>query len=164
MSSTLMFSQSFYNLQIEGIQGETIDFNNFKEKYVLVVNVASRCGYTKQYADLETLNQQHENLVILGVPCNQFANQEPKSEEEILKFCTNKYNVSFPMTKKIKIKGKSKHPLYQWLTEKEKNKVDDFKISWNFNKFLINPEGKLIGHFTSKVKPLNDKITSLIKP
>ena len=147
MSSTILFAQSFYDLKIEDIKGDTIYLNDFKGKYVLVVNVASRCGYTKQYADLEKLNQQYENLTILGVPCNQFANQEPRSEKEILEFCTNKYDVSFPMTSKVNVKGKTKHPLYQWLTEKEKNKINDFRISWNFNKFLIDPEGNLIEHF-----------------
>ncbi|MBF25525.1 MAG: glutathione peroxidase [Flavobacteriales bacterium] len=161
--SSIIFSQSFYDLSIKSIEGDTINFDQFKGQYVLVVNVASRCGYTKQYADLETLYQTYDNLVVIGVPSNQFANQEPRSEAEILKFCTDKYNVSFPMTSKINVKGQYKHQLYAWLTEKNNNLVDDFKISWNFNKFLINPSGKLIGHFTSKVKPLNSKITSLIK-
>tara|TARA_Y100000588_G_C13968320_1_gene801819 strand:+ start:258 stop:734 length:477 start_codon:yes stop_codon:yes gene_type:complete len=158
-----MFAQSFYDLKIKGIEGDTINFSDFKGKYVLVVNVASRCGYTKQYADLEKLYNRYPNLIVLGVPSNQFANQEPKSELEILQFCSDKYNVSFPMTSKIKVKGKLKHPVYAWLTEKENNQVDDFKISWNFNKFLIDPEGNLIEHFTSKIKPLNENITSLIK-
>jgi len=163
MSSTILFSQSFYDLKIEDIKGDTIHLDDFKGKYVLIVNVASQCGYTKQYADLEKLNQQYDNLSILGVPCNQFANQEPKSEKEILEFCTNIYNVSFPMTSKIDVKGKAKHPLYQWLTEKEKNRISDFRISWNFNKFLIDPKGNLVEHFGSGVKPMNKKITSLIK-
>ncbi len=163
MSSTILFSQSFYDIAIKDITGENLNLNEFKGKYVLVVNVASRCGYTKQYADLEKLYQEYENLVILGVPCNQFANQEPKNEAEILEFCRNKYDVSFPMTSKVNVKGKSKHPLYQWLTEKEKNKINNFRISWNFNKFLINPDGDLVAHFGSGVKPLNKKITSFIK-
>ena len=163
MSSTILFAQSFHDLKIEDIKGDTIYLNDFKGKYVLVVNVASRCGYTKQYADLEKLNQQYENLTILGVPCNQFANQEPRSEKEILEFCTNKYDVSFPMTSKVNVKGKTKHPLYQWLTEKEKNKINDFRISWNFNKFLIDPQGNLMEHFGSGVKPLSQEIISLIK-
>ena len=106
---------------------------------------------------------KYHNLIVLVVPSNQFANQEPKSEREILQFCSDKYNVSFRMTSKIKVKGKLKHPVYAWLTEKENNQVDDFKISWNFNKFLIDPEGNLIEHFTSKIKPLSENITSLIK-
>ncbi len=163
LMSNFIFSQSFYDLSIKSIEGEVINFDQFQGKYVLIVNVASKCGYTKQYADLEILYQTYDNLIVLGVPSNQFANQEPKSESEILRFCTNNYNVSFPMTSKINVKGKSKHPVYSWLTEKEYNKVDDFSITWNFNKFLIDPQGDLIGHFPSKIKPLNSKITSLIK-
>tara|TARA_B000000475_G_scaffold260742_1_gene244772 strand:+ start:77 stop:604 length:528 start_codon:yes stop_codon:yes gene_type:complete len=164
ISSTILFAQSsFHEIQIEDINGSTLNLNDFKGKYVLVVNVASNCGYTKQYSDLEKLYQEYDNLVVLGVPCNQFANQEPKNEKEILQFCKQNYNVSFPMTSKINVKGKSKHPLYQWLTEKEKNKIGDFRISWNFNKFLINPDGNLIEHFGSSIKPFNKKIKSLIK-
>ncbi len=163
MSSLLLTGQSFYDLKIEGINGDTIYFNDFKGKYVLVVNVASKCGYTKQYSDLEKLNQEYDNLIILGVPCNQFANQEPKNEKEILQFCTETYNVSFPMTSKVNVKGKSQHDVYQWLTKKTQNKVDDFRISWNFNKFLISPEGDLIKHFGSSIKPFNKSINSLIK-
>ena len=163
MSSLLLTGQSFYDLKIEGINGDTIYFNDFKGKYVLVVNVASKCGYTKQYADLEKLNQKYDNLIILGVPCNQFANQEPKNEKEILQFCTETYNVSFPMTSKVNVKGKAQHDVYQWLTKKTQNKVDDFRISWNFNKFLISPEGNLIKHFGSSIKPFNKSINSLIK-
>jgi len=156
-------AQNFHNITIESITGEELSMSEFKGKYVLVVNVASRCGYTKQYADLEQLYQLHDNLVILGVPCNQFANQEPQNEEEILQFCSSKYNVTFPMTSKVNVKGNDKHPLYQWLTEREKNKVDDFRISWNFNKFLIDPDGKFIKHFGSSIKPLNKEIASLIQ-
>ena len=133
-TNTIMFSQSFHDIQIEDINGNTLNLIDFKGKYVLVVNVASRCGYTKQYSDLEKLYQEYDNLVVLGVPCNQFANQEPKSEKEILQFCTQNYNVTFPMTSKVNVKGKKKHPLYKWLTEKNQNNVNDFKISWNFNK------------------------------
>ena len=163
ISSTILCAQSFHDIQIKDIQGDTLNLYDFKGKYVLVVNVASRCGYTKQYNDLEKLYQEHDNLIVLGVPCNQFANQEPKSEKEILQFCTQNYNVSFPMTSKVNVKGKSKHPLYQWLTEKDRNKKGDFRISWNFNKFLIDPQGNLIEHFGSGVKPMSQEITSLIK-
>tara|TARA_B110000014_G_scaffold133816_1_gene92515 strand:- start:259 stop:783 length:525 start_codon:yes stop_codon:yes gene_type:complete len=161
--SYLGLSQSFHELEINSITGQEISMNDFKGKYILVVNVASKCGYTKQYKDLEKLSQLYENLIILGVPCNQFANQEPKSEQEIIKFCTNKYNVTFPMTQKVNVKGKNKHPLYSWLTEKSKNNLDDFRVSWNFNKFLISPKGELIKHYGSNTKPLSEKITSLLK-
>ena len=161
--SLITLAQGFHDITIESITGEELSMGEYKGKYVLVVNVASRCGYTKQYADLEKLYQLYDNLIVLGVPCNQFANQEPQNEEEILQFCSSKYNVSFPMTSKVNVKGNDKHPLYQWLTEREKNKVDDFRISWNFNKFLVAPDGKFIKHFGSSIKPLNKEIASLIK-
>ena len=155
-------SQNFHDINITSITGEELSMSTFKGQYVMVVNVASRCGYTKQYADLEKLYQKYDNLVIIGVPCNQFANQEPKNENEILEFCSSKYNVTFPMTSKVNVKGKNKHALYQWLTEKEYNKTGDYKISWNFNKFLVDPNGKLVGHFKSKIKPLSKEITSIL--
>ena len=155
-------SQNFHDINITSITGEELSMSTFKGQYVMVVNVASRCGYTKQYADLEKLYQNYDNLVIIGVPCNQFANQEPKNENEILQFCSSKYNVTFPMTSKVNVKGKNKHALYQWLTEKEYNKTGDYKISWNFNKFLVDPNGKLVGHFKSKIKPLSKEITSIL--
>lgn len=155
-------SQNFHDINITSITGEELSMSTFKGQYVMVVNVASRCGYTKQYADLEKLYQKYDNLVIIGVPCNQFANQEPKNENEILQFCSSKYNVTFPMTSKVNVKGKNKHALYQWLTEKEYNKTGDYKISWNFNKFLVDPNGKLVGHFKSKIKPLSKEITSIL--
>ena len=155
-------SQNFHDINIKSITGEELSMSTFKGQYVMVVNVASRCGYTKQYADLEQLYQKYENLVIIGVPCKQFANQEPKNENEILQFCSSKYNVTFPMTSKVNVKGKNKHALYQWLTEKEYNKTGDYKISWNFNNFLVDPNGKLVGHFKSKIKPLSKEITSIL--
>jgi glutathione peroxidase len=163
LTYTITLGQSFYDIEIQSISGEMITMNEFKGKYVLVVNVASKCGYTKQYADLEELYQSYENLVVLGVPCNQFANQEPESEKEILQFCSSKYNVTFPMTSKVKVKGKDKHPLYQWLTQKDYNKKDDYKINWNFNKFIVDPDGELVDHFKSGVKPLSDDITSVLE-
>ena len=158
----ITLSQSFHDIEIQSINGDLLSMSEFKGKYVLVVNVASRCGYTKQYADLEKLYQSYDNLVILGVPCNQFANQEPQDEKQILKFCSSKYNVTFPMTSKLKVKGEDKHPLYQWLTEKTYNKQADYKVNWNFNKFMIDPNGKLLAHFKSGVKPLSQDITSIL--
>ena len=161
--SSLIYSQNFYDFTMDGISGEKIDFLDFKGQYVLIVNVASRCGFTYQYNDLQRLHDQYENLIVLGVPCNQFANQEPKDEKDIMQFCSNNFNISFPMTKKTDVKGKKQHLVYQWLTDKSKNNFKDLKVSWNFNKFLINPEGYLIGHFGSGTKPMSDKIISLIK-
>ena len=160
---TITLAQSFYDIEIQSINGELLSMSEFKGKYVLVVNVASKCGYTKQYADLEQLYQSYDNLVVLGVPCNQFANQEPKDEKQILEFCSSKYNVTFPMTSKVNVKGKDKHPLYQWLTEKKYNKKVDYKVNWNFNKFMIDPSGKLLEHFKSGVKPLSQDIISVLQ-
>ena len=160
---TITLAQNFHDIEVLSITGETLSMNEFKGKYVLVVNVASKCGYTKQYDDLEELYQLYENLVVLGVPCNQFANQEPEAEQQILQFCTSKYNVTFPMTSKLNVKGKNKHPLYQWLTEKEYNKKDNYKINWNFNKFMIDPNGELIEHFKSGVKPLSQDVISILE-
>ena len=160
--SSFVFSQSFYDLSIQGINGDLISFSEFKDKHVLIVNVASKCGYTSQYADLQKLSEDFDNLIVLAVPCNQFANQEPKAESEIFAFCSNKYDISFPMTKKVKVKGYSQHPIYQWLTQKKLNKVGDYKVKWNFNKFLVNKKGELIGHFPSRIKPYSDDVIKLI--
>ena len=159
----ITLSQSFYDIEIRSINGDVLSMSEFKGKYVLVVNVASKCGYTKQYADLEKLYQSYDNLIVLGVPCNQFANQEPKDEKQIMEFCSSTYNVTFPMTSKIKIKGKDKHSLYQWLTEKTYNKKGDYNINWNFNKFMVDPNGKLVEHFKSGVKPLSQDIISILE-
>ncbi len=138
--------------------------NQFKGKKLLLVNVASECGFTKQYADLEKLYTTYkENLVIIGFPCNQFGGQESGTEEEISKFCSSKFAVTFPLTTKINVKGEQQHPIYQWLTTKANNGIDDYKVSWNFNKFLLDENGQLIGYFSSKVNPLDNEITKLLK-
>jgi len=124
-----------------------------------VVNVASKCGYTSQYECLQRLYEQYSNqLVIVGFPCNQFLFQESGSETKIALFCEKKYGVTFPMTTKVKIKGTNKHHIYKWLTSKELNRVNDYKITWNFNKFLIDDKGKLITRFASSVKPYDERI------
>lgn len=143
---------------------DQICLKDFKGKKILMVNVASACGFTKQYKDLEALYQQHkDHLVIIGFPCDQFGGQEPGSEEEIEKFCATKFNVSFPMTTKIEVKGDNRHPIYAWLTEKSQNKVADYSVSWNFNKFLLNEKGQLIGYFGSRVNPMDPAITDLLR-
>lgn len=140
---------------------EIIDFADFKGKKILIVNVASKCGFTYQYEDLEKLYQTYHNkLVVIGLPCNQFLGQEPGSEEKIATFCATTYGVSFPMTEKVKVKGQNAHELYKWLTKKELNGKSDYKISWNFNKFLIDENGHIIDHFGSKVKPMDEEIMS----
>ena len=162
MNST--YSQSFYELSIPSIVDKEIKMSDFKGKYILIVNVASYCGYTSQYADLQKLSQKYTNqLVVLAVPCNQFGSQEPGSEKEIKTFCESKFDVTFPMTEKVNVKGKNQHPLYAWLTNKEQNGLDNFEVSWNFNKFLINGDGELIAYFKSGVNPLDEQIIEKLK-
>lgn len=155
---------SIYDFQIRALDSEeVINLQDFKGKKILIVNVASKCGFTYQYEDLEKLYQQYnDKLVVIGFPCNQFLGQEPGNEEKIANFCSTTYGVTFPMAQKIDVKGKNAHPIYQWLTSKDKNGKDNYKISWNFNKFLLDEEGSIIAHFPSSVKPLDKAITSLI--
>ncbi len=152
--------KSIHDFKIEALNSdEVIDFSSFKGKKILIVNVASKCGFTRQYDDLEKLYEKYQDkLVIVGFPCNQFLMQEPGSEETIAEFCRVNYGVTFPMTTKINVKGKNQHPIYQWLTSKEYNGKDDYKVSWNFNKFLIDENGNLLEHFASKVEPFDEAI------
>ena len=156
---------TIYQFKIKAINNqEIIDFNDFAGKKILLVNVASKCGFTYQYEGLESLYQKYKDkLIVIGFPCNQFLGQEPGSEEKIAAFCSSKYGVTFPMTQKIKVKGKDAHEIYQWLTSAEKNGKSDYKISWNFNKFLLDEEGRIIDHFGSKVKPMDEEIIRLIE-
>ena len=156
--------QSFYDLTINSIDGELINFNNFKGKKILIVNVASNCGFTSQYRALEDLFQQYkDSLVILGVPCNQFGGQEPKNEVEIIEFCKSNYGVTFLMSEKVHVKGNNQHPLYSWLTNKKKNGSSSSSVKWNFQKYLIDNNGKLINYFYSTTSPTSPKITSIIE-
>ena len=155
---------SFYDLTINAIDGKVMNMADYKGKYVLCVNVASKCGYTPQYEDLEKLYEQYQGkLVIVGFPCNQFLGQEPGTSEEIVSFCQKNYGVTFPLTEKIDVKGKNQHGIYQWLTQKSLNGVADGNVKWNFHKFLISPEGEWLAEFPSGVKPLDTELTSLIK-
>ena len=155
---------SIYDIAINDINGDPIDLHNFKGKSILFVNVASECGFTKQYAGLEELYRKfQENLVVIGLPCNQFGGQEPASEEEIQKFCNKEFGVSFLLTQKIKVKGDQKHPLYSWLTDKSLNGKIDSKIKWNFQKYLVDEKGNLVDYFFSTTKPMSSKITALVK-
>ena len=156
---------TFHQLSIGKLNSdETIQFSDFKGKKVLLVNVASKCGFTYQYKGLQNLHSTYgDSLVVIGFPCNQFLFQEPGSEAKIDSFCRSTYDVGFLMSEKIKVKGDSTHPVYQWLTRKEFNGVGDYKIKWNFNKFLVNEEGQLIGYWDSRVEPEDEKILSLIR-
>ena len=147
------------NFVVELANGSNIQLNNFKNKKLLIVNVASKCGFTRQYKDLQELQKKYgDKLNVLAVPCNQFGFQEPASNEKILKFCEDKYNVSFPITKKTKVIGKSKHKVYAWLTSKRLNGVLESIVKWNFQKYLIDENGFLINYFNSNVSPTSEKI------
>lgn len=150
---------SIYDFEIPALSGELVDFKKYKGKKLLIVNTASKCGYTYQYADLEKLHDQFGNkVVVLGFPANNFLWQEPGSNEEIATFCQKNYGVSFQMFEKISVKGSDKHPLYRWL-EARSGEVP----SWNFCKYLIDEQGEVIGFFPSKVKPLDAEILSLVQ-
>jgi len=153
-------TKSIYDFKVESLNGGTIDFADFKGKKILIVNTASKCGYTPQYEDLEKLYEKYKDrLVIIGFPANDFFSQEPGSNATIEEFCKKNYGVTFPMAAKISVKGKDIAPIYQWLCNKAENGVMDAKISWNFNKFLLDENGKLVAHFKSKVKPMSEEIT-----
>ena len=154
-------AKSIYDFNVESLDGGTIDFSKFKGKKILIVNTASKCGYTPQYEDLQKLYEAYKDkLVIVGFPANNFFSQEPGSNETISEFCKKNYGVSFPMAAKISVKGKNIAPIYKWLCDKEENGVMDAKISWNFNKFLLDENGKIIAHFKSAVKPMSEEIVS----
>lgn len=150
---------SIYDFKVDGLEGGTIDFKDFKGKKILIVNTASKCGFTKQYADLEELHQMYPDLVIIGFPANNFMRQEPGTNEEIAEFCERNYGVTFPMAAKISVKGKDQHELYTWLTQKKYNQVKDSDVKWNFQKYLISENGELLEVFPSKTKPTDPEIT-----
>ena len=155
---------TIYNIEIKSLQNNPIQLSDFKGKYLLFVNVASKCGFTPQYKDLEELhNTYKDNLVVIGVPCNQFGKQEPGSSTEIQEFCEVNYGVSFLITEKIDVKGENQHPLYTWLTYKELNDRKNSSVKWNFQKYLVSPQGKLIDYYFSITKPLSSKIIKHLK-
>ena len=162
--SNIDAQESIYDLAINDISGNLIDLNEFKGKHILFVNVASECGFTSQYAGLEELHQQYKNdLIVIGLPCNQFGGQEPGAEKEIQQFCTKNFGVSFLMTEKIEVKGKMKHPIYNWLTNKNVNGKSSSSVKWNFQKYIVDGKGDFVNYFFSTTKPMSPKITSLLK-
>ena len=155
---------NLYNIQINSLDGSPIDFRDFKGQYLLFVNVASKCGFTSQYEGLQRLYDNYKGkLMVIGVPCNQFGQQEPGSYQQIKSFCKENYGVSFLMTEKIEVKGKRQHPLYQWLTDKNLNGVKTSSVKWNFQKYIIGKEGEFIDYFYSMTRPTSSKITKLIQ-
>jgi glutathione peroxidase len=155
---------SVYDFKVQGLDGKTIDLSRFKGKKLLIVNTASKCGYTPQYADLEKLYEQYKDkLTIIGFPANNFHQQEPGTNAEISEFCKKNYGVTFPMAEKVDVIGENTHPLFKYLTEEAKKLgVADPVIGWNFTKFLIDENGKLIAVFPSKVKPMDEQITKYL--
>jgi len=155
---------NIYDIEIKSLQNSPILLSDFKGKYILFVNVASKCGFTPQYKDLEKLhNSYKESLVVIGVPCNQFGKQEPGNNKEIKEFCQLNYGVSFLMTEKINVKQTNQHPLYTWLTSKRLNNKKNSSVKWNFQKYLVSPDGKLIDYYFSITSPLSSKITKHLK-
>lgn len=158
-------NNSIYQFKVEDLSGNTFDFASLKGKKILIVNTASKCGYTPQYEQLEAIYKKYknQNFVIIGFPANNFMWQEPGTNAEIATFCRSKYGVTFPMMAKISVKGKDMHPIYQFLTQKKLNGVLDSKVEWNFQKYLINEKGQLEQVYMSGVKPNDEKIISWIE-
>ena len=155
---------SIYNLSFTSIEGKKVQLETFKGKYILFVNVASKCGFTSQYKGLEELAKTYkEQLVVIGFPCDQFGGQEPGNSQEIKTFCESRYGVTFPMSEKIDVKGSNQHEIYTWLTDIKRNGKTSIGVKWNFQKYLVSPNGELIDYFFSVTKPLSEKITSHFK-
>ena len=156
--------ESIYTIKINALNDNPINLSDYKGKYILFVNVASECGFTGQYEDLQKLYETYQDkLMIIGVPCNQFGGQEPGSANEIQEFCKVNYGVSFLITEKVDVKGNNQHPLYQWLTQQSKNGSSSSSVKWNFQKYLVGKNGELIDYYFSVTKPLSDKITKHLK-
>ena len=156
--------KSIYDIKLNDIDGNKIDLRSYKGKFILFVNVASKCGFTRQYEELQHLYENYsEKLMIIALPCNQFGSQEPGNSKEIKRFCKKNYGVTFLVSEKIDVKGKRQHPLYQWLTNKELNGVKSTTVRWNFQKYIIGRNGEFIDYFYSMTRPMSNKITKLIQ-
>lgn len=155
---------SIYDFKVAALDGSTIDFSKFRGKKILIVNTASKCGFTPQYAALEKLYEQYKDkLVIVGFPTNNFLFQEPGSSDQIATFCQKNYGVTFPMAAKISVKGRNMAPIYQWLTIKKYNNFKESNVKWNFQKYLINEQGQLVGVFTPRTTPDDPEIIKAIE-
>ncbi|MEL4455040.1 glutathione peroxidase [Lutimonas vermicola] len=151
---------SVYDIAINSLQGQPISLHEFQGKKILFVNVASECGFTKQYKDLQALNDQYQNsLVIIGSPCNQFGKQEPGDALQIQNFCELNFGVKFLLTEKIDVKGSKQHNLYKWLTNRSLNNEKNSSVKWNFQKYLVDEKGRLIDYYFSITNPMSSKIT-----
>ncbi|OEJ98541.1 glutathione peroxidase [Flavivirga aquatica] len=155
---------SIYDIKISTLKGQPIKLSQFKGKYILFVNVASKCGFTPQYKNLQELHTKYKDkLQVIGLPCNQFGNQEPEKLSVIESFCEINYGVNFLITEKIDVKGNNKHQLYSWLTQKINNRQFDSSVKWNFQKYLVDTNGNLIDYYFSITNPLSSKITKHLK-
>ena len=155
--------KSIHSLSIKSIDGKKINLSDFKGKKILFVNVASECGFTKQYKDLQALHEKYQDkLVIIGLPCNQFGGQEPGSANQIQAFCQLNFGVEFLITEKISVKGNEQNPIYEWLTKKELNGKKSSSVKWNFQKYLVDENGEFIDYYYSIVNPMSTKITKNI--
>jgi glutathione peroxidase len=165
VNSMLAQNKNFHSFSAKTIDGSILDFSTLKGKKVLVVNTASKCGYTPQYKELEELYKQYggEKFTIIGFPANNFLSQEPGTDDEIKQFCEVNYGVTFQMMSKISVKGDDIHPVYKWLTTKEENGVMDAKVSWNFQKFMIDENGNWVDYVEPKKGPMSEKIINWLK-
>lgn len=161
--NTSISSSGIYDFKMKTLEGAEISLSKFKGKKMLLINVASKCGYTPQYANLQKLHEQYgDKVVLIGFPANNFGGQEPGTSKEISEFCKKNYGVGFLMMEKISVKGSDVHPLYKWLSTKELNGSVNDAPNWNFCKYLIDETGKIIKFFPSNVDPLSKEITSLL--
>lgn len=162
--SSQTMDKTIYDYKVDGLEGQEINFADFKGKKILVVNTASECGFTPQYADLEKLSKDYaDKLVVIGFPANNFGGQEPGSNEEIGAFCEKNFGVTFPMAAKVSVKGDDTAPIFKFLTDKDMNGVKNTTIMWNFTKFLVDEKGNLIDSFISTTKPSSESITKYLK-
>lgn len=153
---------NIYQFKMKTIDGKQIDFSQFKGKKIVVLNTASQCGYTPQYADWEKFHKENKDIVVLGFPANEFGGQEPGSNSEIASFCQKNYGVSFQMMEKVVVKGEAKCSLYSWLSDKSKNGWNEKEPSWNFCKYVINEKGELINFFASGIKPTSPEFLAAL--
>ena len=157
--SSLLTATSIYDFKVEGLEGSSIDFSKFKGKKIMIVNTASKCGNTPQYAELEQLYEKYKDkLVIVGFPANNFGQQEPGSNQDIKEFCTKNYGVTFPMASKISVKGDDIAPIYKYLTDEAKKLGVEDPVKWNFTKFLLDENGKLIAVIHNRTKPMSEEV------
>src|SRR5215203_7261751 len=161
--SVVIGGSSIYDYKVPALLGGTIDFSSFKGKKIMIVNTASKCGNTPQYAELEKLYEKYKDkLVIIGFPANNFGQQEPGTSSEIKEFCTKNYGVTFPMAEKVSVKGDDIHPLFKYLVKEAEKMGEKDPIKWNFTKFLVDEKGKLVKVFFHKINPMSEDITKYL--